>query len=70
MEEGIEVLVLNVTLCLFATWIFLYITMVTRIKISVLVSAPQWTLSSWAPGHQCPQQKSHARGHPHFKEAV
>lgn len=40
IEEGIEVLVLNVTLCLFATWFFLYITMVTRIKISVLVSAP------------------------------
>ncbi|XP_011249212.1 solute carrier family 6 (neurotransmitter transporter)-like isoform X3 [Mus musculus] len=37
MEEGIEVLVLNVTLCLFATWIFLYVTMVTRIKISVLM---------------------------------
>lgn len=43
MEEGIEVLVLNVTLCLFATWIFLYVTMVTRIKISVLVSAPMVT---------------------------
>lgn len=27
------------TLCLCATWIFLYVTMVTRIKISVLVSA-------------------------------
>ncbi|XP_032751931.1 sodium-dependent neutral amino acid transporter B(0)AT2-like isoform X2 [Rattus rattus] len=37
IEEGIEVLVLNVTLCLFATWFFLYITMVTRIKISVLM---------------------------------
>ncbi|XP_021023166.1 orphan sodium- and chloride-dependent neurotransmitter transporter NTT5-like isoform X2 [Mus caroli] len=37
MEEGIEALVLNVTVCLFATWIFLYVTMVTRIKISVLM---------------------------------
>lgn len=41
MEEGIEVLVPNVTLCLFVTWILLYVTMVTRIKISVLVSAPE-----------------------------
>lgn len=40
IEEGIEVLVLNVTLCLLATWILLYVTMVIRIKISVLVSAP------------------------------
>ncbi|XP_031242444.1 orphan sodium- and chloride-dependent neurotransmitter transporter NTT5-like isoform X3 [Mastomys coucha] len=37
IEEGIEVLVLNVTLCLLATWIFLYVTMVIRIKISVLM---------------------------------
>ncbi|XP_076789945.1 orphan sodium- and chloride-dependent neurotransmitter transporter NTT5-like isoform X4 [Arvicanthis niloticus] len=36
IEEGIEVLALNVTLCLCATWIFLYVTMVIRIKISVL----------------------------------
>lgn len=39
MEEGIKMLVPNVTLCLFATWILLYVSMVTRIKISVLVSA-------------------------------
>ncbi|XP_028644846.1 orphan sodium- and chloride-dependent neurotransmitter transporter NTT5-like [Grammomys surdaster] len=37
LEEGIEVLALNVTLCLCATWIFLYVTMVIRIKISVLM---------------------------------
>ncbi|XP_076789957.1 uncharacterized protein LOC117719508 isoform X6 [Arvicanthis niloticus] len=37
IEEGIEVLALNVTLCLCATWIFLYVTMVIRIKISVLM---------------------------------
>ncbi|XP_052019177.1 orphan sodium- and chloride-dependent neurotransmitter transporter NTT5-like isoform X2 [Apodemus sylvaticus] len=37
MEEGIKMLVPNVTLCLFATWILLYVSMVTRIKISVLM---------------------------------
>ncbi|XP_063127099.1 uncharacterized protein LOC499151 isoform X12 [Rattus norvegicus] len=46
IEEGIEVLVLNVTLCLFATWFFLYITMVTRIKISVLTRGENYI--KWA----------------------
>ncbi|XP_055469432.1 orphan sodium- and chloride-dependent neurotransmitter transporter NTT5-like [Psammomys obesus] len=37
LEEGIEVLVLDITLCLFVTWILLYVTMITRIRISVLM---------------------------------
>ncbi|XP_028717734.1 orphan sodium- and chloride-dependent neurotransmitter transporter NTT5-like [Peromyscus leucopus] len=35
MEEGIGVLVLNITLCLLATWTFLCVIMIFRIKISV-----------------------------------
>ncbi|CAH7457211.1 orphan sodium- and chloride-dependent neurotransmitter transporter NTT5 [Phodopus roborovskii] len=37
IEEGIEVLVVNAALCLFATWVILYIIMTIRIKISVLM---------------------------------
>ncbi|XP_038170076.2 sodium-dependent neutral amino acid transporter B(0)AT2-like [Arvicola amphibius] len=37
VEDGIEMLVLNITLCLFATWVFLYIILIIRIKISVLM---------------------------------
>ncbi|CAO2632834.1 Sodium-dependent neutral amino acid transporter SLC6A17 [Lemmus lemmus] len=37
LEEGIEVLVPNITLCLVATWVILYIILIIRIKISVLM---------------------------------
>ncbi|XP_057615702.1 sodium-dependent neutral amino acid transporter B(0)AT2-like [Chionomys nivalis] len=37
VEEGIEMLVLNITLCLFATWVMLYIILIIRIRISVLM---------------------------------
>ncbi|XP_041492741.1 orphan sodium- and chloride-dependent neurotransmitter transporter NTT5-like [Microtus oregoni] len=37
VEEGIEMLVLNITLCLFATWVFLYIILIIRMRISVLM---------------------------------
>ncbi|XP_059134954.1 orphan sodium- and chloride-dependent neurotransmitter transporter NTT5 isoform X2 [Peromyscus eremicus] len=37
MEEGVEVLVLNITLCLLATWTFLCVIMIVRIKISALI---------------------------------
>lgn len=40
VEEGLEMLVLHITLCLFVTWIILNVIMIIRIKISVLVSAP------------------------------
>ncbi|XP_059134960.1 orphan sodium- and chloride-dependent neurotransmitter transporter NTT5 isoform X3 [Peromyscus eremicus] len=39
MEEGVEVLVLNITLCLLATWTFLCVIMIVRIKISALLSS-------------------------------
>lgn len=59
-------LVLNIALCLFATWVSLYIILIIRIKISVLVSVPvaSFLLSlrtSICPEdrfmytHQCPQ---------------
>lgn len=55
-------LVLNVTLCLLATWIFLYVTMVIRIKISVLVSALMATFllgpgATNVPSHQSPTSR-------------
>ncbi|XP_041532475.1 orphan sodium- and chloride-dependent neurotransmitter transporter NTT5-like [Microtus oregoni] len=37
VEEGIEMLVLNITLCLFATWVFLYIILIIRMRILVLM---------------------------------
>ncbi|XP_005084880.2 orphan sodium- and chloride-dependent neurotransmitter transporter NTT5 [Mesocricetus auratus] len=37
VEDGIEMLVLSITLCLIATWVSLCVLMVIRIKISVLV---------------------------------
>nr|XP_048293980.1 orphan sodium- and chloride-dependent neurotransmitter transporter NTT5-like isoform X3 [Myodes glareolus] len=37
VEEGIETLVLNIAVCLFAIWVSLCIILITRIKISVLM---------------------------------
>ncbi|EGW03996.1 Orphan sodium- and chloride-dependent neurotransmitter transporter NTT4 [Cricetulus griseus] len=37
VEEGLEMLVLHITLCLFVTWIILNVIMIIRIKISVLM---------------------------------
>lgn len=81
VEEGIETLVLNVALCLFAIWVSLCIILIIRIKISVLVSVPvaSFLLSlrtSICPEDrfrdtpQCPQQVSHGRGHSYLKRAL
>ena len=66
VEEGIEMLVLNITLCLFATWVFLYIILIIRMRISVLVSVPvasfllslrtfNYPEDRFMYTHQCPQ---------------
>ncbi|KAH0517356.1 Sodium-dependent neutral amino acid transporter B(0)AT2 [Microtus ochrogaster] len=68
VEEGIEMLVLNITLCLFATWVIVYIILIIRIRISVLVSVPMASFplglrTSNSPEdrfmytHQCPQTR-------------
>lgn len=57
VEEGIEVLVLNITLCLFATWVFLYIILIIRIKISVLVSVPVASFLLSLRTSNCPEDR-------------
>ena len=81
VEEGIEMLVLNITLCLFATWVFLYIILIIRMRISVLVSVPvasfllslrtfNYPEDRFMYTHQCPQYVSHGRGHSYLKQAL
>lgn len=57
VEEGIEMMVLNIALCLFATWVILYIFQIIRMKISVLVSVPVASFLLSLRTSNCPEDR-------------